>query len=260
MAASLERELGVAKVWLLNDLEANAYGVAALEPADFCWLNQGTPEPEGNAAIISVGTGLGEAGYYFDGRRYRPFASEGGHADFAPRTDLEVELFLYLRKQCGRVSSEHVLSGPGLLRIYQFLRDAAYGAEPAWLAEELRHGDPGATIAAHALDGRAELCTKALDLFVSIYGAEAGNVALKFKATRAVFVGGGIAPKIIQKLKEPGFMQAFLHKEPMRHMLEAVPVGVILNDQTALFGAAMFAALAAGLVEHPLIRTADCGM
>lgn len=252
-AASLEQELGVSKVCLINDLEANAYGFAALEPADFYQLNEGTPDPEGNAGIISAGTGLGEAGCHFDGRCHRPFASEGGHADFAPRTDLEVELFLHLRRQFGRVSSERVISGPGLLRIYQFLHHAGHGEEPAWLAEEMLNGDPGAVITTHALDGRSELCAMALDLFVSAYGAEAGNVALKFKATRGMFVGGGIAPKIIQKLKEPGFMQAFADKDPMRSMLEAIPVRVILNDQAALLGAAMFAALKAGSIEHPLI-------
>jgi glucokinase len=250
---SLERELGLSKVWLINDLEANAYGIAALEPADLFPLNQGTPDPDGNAGIISAGTGLGEAGYYFDGKRYRPFATEGGHADFAPRNELEVELFLYLLKQFKRVSCERVLSGPGLTQIYRFLSFTGRGQEPAWLAEEMRQGDPSAVVAERALDGRSELCGKALDMFVSIYGAEAGNLALKFKATRAVFVGGGIAPKIIQKLAEPGFIQAFVDKDPMRPLLEAIPVTVILNDRAALLGAATFAALEAGLMEHPLI-------
>jgi len=252
-AAGLERELNVSKVWLINDLEANAYGFAALEPEDFYFLNQGIRHQEGNAGIISAGTGLGEAGYYFDGKRYRPFASEGGHADFAPRNTLEVELFLYLNERFGRVSFERVLSGSGLLRIYQFLGHTGRGEEPAWLAEEMRHKDPSAVLSEHALDGRSELCAKALDMFVSIYGAEAGNVALKFKATRAMFVGGGIAPKIIEKLKEPGFMKAFVDKDPMRSMLESIPVAVILNDQAALLGAAMYAALEAGLFQHPLI-------
>jgi glucokinase len=239
------RELGLKSVGLINDLEANAWGIAGLEAKDFVVLNQGAAKASGNAAIISAGTGLGEAGLYWDGRMHRPFATEGGHADFAPRNRLEVDLLQYLLKQFPRVSYERVLSGPGLVNIYRFLRDSGRGSEPPWLAEQMAAGDPGAVISQTALAGKSELSAQALDLFVALYGAEAGNLALKILAAGGVFLGGGIAPKIIQKLQEPVFLNAFTAKGRMQPMLQAMPVRVILNDKTALLGAARFAALCA---------------
>jgi glucokinase len=232
-------------VWLLNDLEANAYGIATLAPEDFLTLNEGAPQAEGNAAVIAAGTGLGEAGLYWDGRRHRPFASEGGHASFAPSNTLQVELLRYLLTHFTHVSWERVLSGPGLHTIYTFLRDTGRGIEPAWLSEEIHTGDPAAAISGAALEDRCALCMQALDLFVALYGAEAGNLALKVMATGGVFVGGGIAPKIIEKLKDATFMQAFTAKGRLQPLLETIPVHVILNDQTALYGAARYAALRA---------------
>ena len=196
---------------------------------------------EGNTAIIAAGTGLGEAGLHFEGTKRRPFASEGGHADFAPRDELQIELLRYLLAQFGHVSYERVLSGPGLLNIYTFLRDTGRGEEPAWLADELARHDPAAVITQVALTGKSDLCGQALDLFVSIYGAEAVNLALKVKATGGVFLGGGIAPKIIAKLKSASFMQAFAAKGRMQPLLEAIPVRVIMNDSAALVGAALYA-------------------
>lgn len=239
------REIGLKSVGLINDLEANAWGIAVLEAKDFVVLNQGTSDASGNAAIISAGTGLGEAGLYWDGKHHRPFATEGGHSDFAPRNHLEVELLEYLLKQFQRVSFERVVSGPGLLNIYRFLRDSGRSEEPSWLGEEMRTEDPGAVISRAALNGTSELCAQALGLFVSVYGAEAGNLALKFLATGGVFLGGGIAPKIVQKLMEPAFLNAFMTKGRMKPLLQATPVRVILNDKTALLGAARFAALCA---------------
>lgn len=245
-ARLLAGQLGLRTVRLVNDLEANAYGIAALEAKDFVLLNKGEPDAEGNAAIISAGTGLGEAGLYWDGQQHHPFASEGGHADFAPQSDLELELLRYLLRQFAHVSWERVLSGPGLLNIYKFLRDTGRGVEPAWLAEEMRQRDPSAAISRIAPEGRSTLCEEALHLFVSLYGAEAGNLALKVMATGGVFVGGGIAPKIIQKLQDSTFMAAFTAKGRMAPLLEAMPVRVILNDKTALLGAARVAALGIG--------------
>jgi glucokinase len=242
-AHQLATQLGIASVTLLNDLEANAHGVAMLQAEDFCVLNQGAAEAKGNAAIIAAGTGLGEAGFYWDGARHYPFASEGGHADFAPRNDLEAELLRYLLRQFAHVSYERVVSGPGLYNIYQFLRDTGRGGEPAWLTDELRQKDPAATISQAALAGRSDLCVQALDLFVSLYGAEAGNLALKVMAAGGVYVGGGIAPKIIEKLTDSTFMQAFVAKGRMQPLLEAMPVRVILNDRTALLGATRYALL-----------------
>ena len=228
-------------VTLVNDLEANALGLVALEPKDFFVLNEGVPDLEGNKAIISAGTGLGEVGLHFEGKTQRPIASEGGHADFAPRNELEIELLRYLLPLFHHVSYERVLSGPGLFNIYKFLRDTGRGEESAWLADEMQGADPSAVITRAALAGESELCIRALDLFVSIFGAEAGNLALKVNATAGVFLGGGIAPRIIKKLKGPNFMAAFTAKGRMRALLKAVPVCVILNDLTALLGAAICA-------------------
>ena len=248
---SLARQLGLEAIGLINDLEANAYGIAVLEAKDFAVLNAGAADAEGNAAIISAGTGLGEAGLYWDGTHHRPFATEGGHTSFAPRTALEMDLLRHLLREFQHVSVERVLSGPGLFHIYRFLRDTGHGEEPAWLAEALRQRDPPAVIAETALEGKHGLCIQALELFVSIYGAEAGNLALKVMARGGVFVGGGIAPKILPKLQEPMFLKAFSGKGRMTPLLLAMPVRVILNDNTALLGAARYAAQSATLDRPP---------
>jgi glucokinase len=240
---TLGKYMGLDNVGLINDLEANAWGVDALGPGDFAVLNEGAVDAAGNAAIISAGTGLGEAGMYWDGTRHRPIASEGGHCDFAARNELEVDLLRFLLAEFGRVSFERVISGPGLFNIYRFMRDTGRGEEPAWLAKEISGDHPSAAISKAALSGKSELAVKALDLFVSIYGAEAGNVALKFMAVGGLYVGGGIAPKIIEKVKGPHFMEAFLAKGRLRPVLEAIPVRVILNDKTALLGAARYASV-----------------
>jgi len=246
-ARQVANRLGLEKALVINDLEASAYGIPALEPKDFAMLSEGASDATGNAALISAGTGLGEAGLYWDGTQHRPFASEGGHATFAPRNDLEMELLRYLLKQYTHVSYERVLSARGLLNIYAFLRDTGRAEEPAWLAERMRRDDPPAVIAQAALEGTSALCTEALDLFVSLYGAEAGNLALKVLATGGLFVGGGIARNIVQKLKESRFMMAFTAKGRMKPLLDAMPVRVILNDKTALLGAARCAILEEGV-------------
>jgi glucokinase len=241
-AAHLADELNSGPVTLLNDLEANAFGVLALGPEDFAVLNPGAPAA-GNAALISAGTGLGEAGLFWDGARHRPFASEGGHCDFAPRSGLEREMARHLAERFGHVSYERILSGPGLHNIYEFLRRRGGRPDelPA-LMEQLGTTDAPAVISRAALEGRSELCGQALDLFVSVYGAEAGNLALKVLATGGVFLGGGIAPKILPRLRQPAFLEAFTAKGRMGDLLRAVSVRVILNEQTALLGAAHYAA------------------
>ena len=247
--ATLARTLSLPKVGLINDLEANAHGVFTLTPADFVELNAGAPKATGNMAVISAGTGLGEAGMYWDGGRHHPFATEGGHADCAPRTELEIELARYLHRTLGpHVSWERVVSGPGLARVYEFLRDTGRGTEPSWLTEALKVGDPPAIVSTAALDGKSDLCVQALDLFIDVYGGEAGNLALNLMATGGVYVGGGIAPRIIRKLREPRFMKAFADKGRLTPLLETIPVRVITNDETALFGAARCAALRASLL------------
>ena len=246
-ARLLARQLDLETALLINDLEANAYGIAALAPEDFVVLNPGEPNATGNAALISAGTGLGEAGLHWERGRHVPFASEGGHADFAPRNETEVELLFYLLRRYKRVSYERVLSGPGLYNIYQFLRDSGRGEEPPSLAERLRDQDPAPVISQAALDASSDLCVRALEMFVSFYGAEAGNLVLKLMATGGLYIGGGIAPRIIAKLREPTFWTAFTTKGRLSPLLEATPVRVIMNDQTALLGAARLAAVADSL-------------
>lgn len=242
-AKSLAECLGLPSVSLLNDLEANAHGIAVLGDGDIATLSEGAPGATGNQVLISAGTGLGEAGLIAREGGYLPYASEGGHADFAPRNELEVELLRYLMPRFEHVSCERVLSGPGLFNIYRFLRDTGRGEEPAWLTEELAQRDPGQVVSGNGLKGSCALCVDALDLFVSIYGAEAGNLALKGMATGGVYIGGGIAPRILPKLKEPAFLRAFHAKGRVSKVLEAIPVRVILNDKTALLGAGRVALL-----------------
>jgi len=242
-SARLADELNLKKTVLINDLEANAWGIATLGPEDVVSLNQVKGNPVGNQAVISAGTGLGEAGMCWDGSQHRIFASEGGHSDFAPRNELEIELFRYLSGRYGHVSYERVVSGPGLVNVFHFLRDSGRGTEPQWLTDQMVHGDPAAAISRAALDGACALCEQALDLFVSVFAAEAGNLALKIMATGGVYLGGGIAPKMLAKLSGPLFMHAFVGKGRMQPLLEAMPVKVITNDKTALMGAARCAAV-----------------
>jgi glucokinase len=228
---------------LINDLEANAYGIAALEPHDFAVLQPGKPCHGANAAVISAGTGLGQAGMFWDGKRYHPFASEGGHVTFSPRNVLEIHLLNYLLKRWDHVSWERVLSGPGLLNIYEFFRDTGRGEEPSWLAERLQDGDRSATIAHAAIHSESELCSMALGLFVSLYGAEAGNLALKLMARGGIYLGGGIAPRILGQLKQGTFLLSFREKGRMHQTLGDIPVSVILNDLASLIGAARCAVI-----------------
>ena len=197
----------------------------------------------GNAALISAGTGLGEAGLFWDGTHHRPFASEGGHTDFAPRNALEIELGTHLAAQFGHVSYERIVSGPGLHNVYQFLQQRSGQPDelPALMAK-LGVTDPGAALTTAARSGQSALCRQALQVFASIYGAEAGNLALKVLALGGVFLGGGIAPKILPELRKGEFLEAFVSKGRMRSLLEGMPVRVILNEDTALLGAARVAA------------------
>lgn len=253
IAADLAAMLNLPLVHLLNDLQANALGIPALSPEDFVTLNAGDPTQSGNQCVVSAGTGLGEAGIFWDGKHHHVFACEGGHTDFAARTDVEIELFKYLRERfkdsSGRVSVERVLSGPGLVNIYQFFRDAQGMKEPGWLAQEISVNPAAAAISKAALAGTAEIAVASLDLFVSVYGAEAGNMALKTLAVGGVFLGGGIAPKIAPKMTGGLFLEAFLAKGRMKPLLEGMPVKMITNDKTALLGSARFAALQSELMD-----------
>ncbi len=239
---TLAKQFNIPYVSLLNDLEATAYGLLVLTPDELEVLNAGNPpKTKHPLALIAAGTGLGEGILFWDGVRYQPMPSEGGHADFAPNSDLEIDLLRHLRSIYLHVSYERVLSGAGLHAIYEFLRDTKKN-EPTWIAERLKVGDPPAIIAEAGLKKQAEIATQALDMFASIYGAEAGNLALKAMALSGVYLGGGIAPKLITKLKDGTFLRAFTAKGRYKRALSAIPVRVIMNDKTALLGAAAVAA------------------
>jgi len=242
-AFRLEQGLALGPVTIINDLEAIAYSVDVLETSDFAILNEGDSKAVGNAAVIAAGTGLGEAGLYWDGTRHFPFACEGGHSDFAPTDELQDELLCQSRAQFGHVSWERLVCGPGLLNIYNFLRDVRHVQEPDWLKLEMKQGDPAGHVSKHGIDGTSALCVQALELFVSLYGSEAGNLALKIMATGGLYLGGGIAPKIVDKLRSPSFLTAFSTKGRMSDLLKAIPIRVILNDKAGLLGAAHCAAL-----------------
>jgi len=239
---SLQHKVSTGRVSLVNDLIANAYGIDVMEKKDFSTLNRGR-KTIGTRALLSAGTGLGAAIIYWDGRHYVPSPSEGGHMEFGPKNRLEIGLLQYLFERFGHVSYERVLSGAGLFNIYQFLRDRGKdGAESGWLSAQLDGEDPAAVISENARMMRSRLCNAALDLFVSIYGAAAGNLALQSMATGGVYIGGGIAPKIIWKLKEGAFIKAFTDKGRLTSIVQRIPVKVIMNDQAALLGAAVHAA------------------
>jgi glucokinase len=240
--SKLAAQLHVPATYLINDLEASAWGVAALSGSDLVPLNQVTGEVVGNQAVIAPGTGLGEAGLFWDGSRHHVFACEGGHTDFAPQGDLQIELLRFLKARFGHVSYERILSGPGLVNAYEFLRDSGRGVEPEELRREIAMGDAAAAISRFAMNRTCELAEKALDLWISIYGAEASNLALKVMATGGLFLSGGISPKILSRLQESLFMQNFLDKGRMRPLVESIPVCVVMNEKAGLLGAARCAA------------------
>lgn len=242
-APSLSRTLEIKRVSLINDLEATGYGVLNLDEANFLTLNQGKPDPGGQAALIAAGTGLGEGFFAPCKGELVPFPSEGGHSSFSPCSRLEIALLEYLMDKYGHVSSERVLSGPGLLNIYSFLRDTKSAREPHSLAEDLEEADdPSALISSRALKGSPEIAVQALETFTAIYGSAAANLALKVKATGGVFVGGGIAPKIVPFMEKGTFMESFLSKGRMRRLLEEMPVRIVLDPKAALLGAACYGA------------------
>jgi glucokinase len=241
----LAETIGVPRVKLLNDLEATAYGMLALPAGERAVLNPGglpTTSRAGNIGVVAAGTGLGEAMLYWDGTHHHAIASEGGHADFGPRNEREVELWHHLRATYeGHVSYERVLSGPGFLNIYTFLRDRARLEEPAWLAEKLRAGDKNAVIAEHGMAGDVSLCVETLTMFASIYGAEAGNQALRCVAVGGVYLGGGIAPKLLPALRSAAFLDSFCDKGRFAGFLRGIEVSVALNPRAALLGSAHYA-------------------
>ena len=241
-ADELERNLGIDSIYLLNDLEATAHGLETLADADFRELKAGEAGAVGNKGLLAAGTGLGEAGLVWDGQRHRPFACEGGHTDFAPASDDEIELLRFLRAIHGdHISWERVVSGPGLANVYAFLRERDPKAESSALAEALAEGDPAEEIAKAAERGDDPLAHRAVMWFLAMYGAEAGNLALKVFATGGVYLGGGIAPKLAALLPQSDFIERFHAKGRMRPLLDRIGISIVMNDRAALQGAASYA-------------------
>jgi len=240
-ADQLERDLGLPSITLLNDLEANAHGLSTLADADFLVLREGSPERGGNAGLVSAGTGLGQAGMHFLRGKLYPFPTEGGHADFAPSNELEWNLLQYLQRTHEHVSWERVVSGPGLATVYEFLLERAGANAPQWWQEAQSNKEPAEAIAISADDGD-EHANAAVDLFLGLYGAEAGNFALKIFATGGIYLGGGIAPKLAKRMKGSAFLDRFDGKGRMRRLVEQIPIKVVLNESAALQGAALFGA------------------
>jgi glucokinase len=240
-APALGRAIGCPSVRLMNDLEATAFGALFVDDDDMLTLNPGHPGV-GNRAIIAAGTGLGQALLVWDGKRYHPSATEGGHADFAPRDDREVELLCFLRQRYGRVSWERVLSGPGLHNVFRFLDEALHRPVAAATRARLEGEDPAAVIGELGVGGGCPTCVEAVEWFVGLYGAQAGNLGLAAMAVGGLYLGGGIVTKLLPKIREGRFLEALVAKEPHRALLERMPVYVLLNPKTAQLGAAYAAA------------------
>ncbi len=254
----LSARLNIAHLFLINDLEANGYGIPELTPEQILVLNDGDASAVGHQALVSAGTGLGEAALVWNGKTHVPMASEGGHCDFAPRNQLEIELLEWLmQKLNGRVSFERVVSGPGLTNIYTFLRDEKRMEEPSWLRKQMEAGDPNAVITEVGEDGKSALCAKAVGMFAASYGAEAGNMALKVLATGGMYLGGGIAPKMVKTMRSGVFMQAFTDKGRLSELLVDTPVRIILESRAALMGAAAYAEARAAEISGKSVRAAS---
>jgi glucokinase len=238
----LKKQLGLDAVWLINDLAAMACAVPFLQDSELEVLQQGQEVAGGRVAVIAAGTGLGQAFLVPDGTgRYFPLDSEGGHCDFAPRAELEMELLDYLNQKLGRTSIEQVLSGPGLHHIYQFLVECHAFEEPPWLIRELQEGDPGEVITQNGLQGKSPACAKALEMLVSLYGAIAGDLVLQLLTRGGLYIGGGIAPKILPLIKTGLFMESFYSKGRFKPLMREIPVKVILNEEASLLGLAHYA-------------------
>ncbi len=240
----LQKSLGIEHIFLINDLEANGYGIPELAKDKIHTLHEGDSGSVGHRGLISAGTGLGECVLIWDGklRRHLPIPSEGGHVDFAPRNEREIALLNYLRRTLkGRVSFERVVSGLGIRNVYAFLRDDQKMEEPAWLRERMATEDPNAVIGTSAEEGSSEICVETMNIFAAAFGAKAGNLALTLLSAGGIYLGGGIAPKVLKVMANGKFTEAFLDKGRMTPILETVPVRVILDDTCALLGAAAYA-------------------
>ena len=241
-ARDLTKDFGVEQVFLLNDLEASAYGLAAIDTSDVLVIHPGKENARGNAAIISPGTGLGEAGLFFDGKAYKPFATEGGHTSFGPSDEQGIRLYQHLQKQYGHVSWERLVSGMGIVNIYEFLRDVDGWEVPDWLTEALRTATDAAAVISQGSAKDCAISQETLRIFVDCLGREAANLAVQFNATGGILIGGGITPKIWKKEYEKVFLDAFFEVGRLKLMVQEIPVYLILHPKTALWGAGYYGA------------------
>lgn len=239
--AELKSDFGLEDIFLINDLEATAYGLAALQKSELRTVYKGKGNGKGNAAIIAPGTGLGEAGLYWNGRLLRPFATEGGHTDFGPRNALDAQLLAWFHKKQEHVSWERVVSGPGIYNVYQFLRDEKIEEAPGWLEVLVQKENPAAAISKAATEN-CRIAQKTMNIFIRFLATEASNLALKLNATGGVFIGGGIIPKVWNEHYQKIFLLNFFEVGRLRPLIESVPVHIILNPKAALLGAANFGA------------------
>jgi glucokinase len=237
-ANQMRLNLRIPSVLLLNDLEAKAYGLRVLNKEELFLLQPGV-EQIGNQALIAAGTGLGEAGLYWDGKEHCPFACEGGHTDFAPRDPLEIELFVYLQKKFPHVSYERIVSGPGIAVLYRFLIETGKEKGSPSVEDAMKTQDAPMVIS-NGAEKKDPACERAIDWFLSLYGAEAGNLALKMLSLGGLYIGGGIAPHLIHKMKSGDFLSSFLAKGRFKPLLESIPIYVILNDDASLLGCDYF--------------------
>jgi glucokinase len=240
--ADIRKEIGVEDVSLLNDLESTAYGLAALSKDDLITLHKGDPSVKGNIAVIAPGTGLGEGGLYWDGKAYHPFPTEGGHCDFCPRTDLDLEFLHYLQAKYGIASWERIVAGPGIHDTYLFLKELRKKEEPGWLSKAMGEEDPSAAISEAAIQRKDETCIEAMDMFVRYLARESSNLVLKMSATGGLFLGGGIPPKVAPLLQSENFLKNYFDCDRMQYLLESAPIHIITKDKTALLGAAYYGA------------------
>ena len=237
--AKLIRNTGIPQVFVINDLVASAYGLAGLTGGDIMTIHAGDRSVKGNAVIISPGTGLGEGGLFFDGTKYHPFGSEGGHADYAPETKTDIQLFQWLQKKYGHVSWERVVSGKGILEIYAFLTRCDLSAAAGVITEKFKAKDPAAAISLGAREGDS-ICEQTMQIFLRNLANEAGNLVMKLMGTGGVFIGGGIVPKNLGVLQKRAFVDYFLEAGRMGTLLSKVPVHIVLNEDTALIGANLY--------------------
>ena len=237
----LARAAGIRRVYLVNDLVATGFGLGILSPEETLVLNEGHKNGPATCALVAAGTGLGECILYWNGFEHVVLPCESGHSDFAPHDDLQIELLRWLRKTHPYVCLERVLSGPGLVTIYEFLRETGRGKENSAIAAQMLSGDPAAIIARAGQCNECELSKQALDLFLSVYGSEAGNLALRVVALGGIYIGGGIASKLGNLFTNGIFMKSFLEKDRMQDFMPQIPVRVVLNDRTGLLGAAQYA-------------------